>query len=202
MRKFARITAVFVLVLSAGFASAQQVDLMFGGGTLLSSSPFTASQSQPIIAEKGGPYPSASFDVLLHHRYGLNFEGFWKYKEGVYPGYGQAYRPIFIDGNALFQPRLGKKAGLDLMVGVGIESVRFNQTFVFNCGFSTCSTFDSSTHFMEHLGGGVRYYFWHRWPRVFVRPEVHYYHIQNNREFNSDNVVRAGGTLGFTFGGK
>jgi hypothetical protein len=33
-----------------------------------------------------------------------------------------------------------------------------------------------------------------------VRPEVHYYHIQNNLEFYSNNIVRAGATVGYTFG--
>jgi hypothetical protein len=59
LRKFARIAAVCalgvsVLGWSASFVSAQQVDVMVGGGTLLSSSPVTTTQNQPIIAEKGG----------------------------------------------------------------------------------------------------------------------------------------------------
>ncbi len=190
------------LVLGASFAWAQQADVMVGGGTLLSSSPFTASQNQPVIAEKGGPYPSASFDLLLHRRYGVNVEGAWKYKQSAYPGYGQAYRPILVDVNALFQPRLGKKVGADFMLGVGVQSVRFNQTDVSNCGYASCANYLNSNHFLEHLGGGLRFYFWHSWPRVFIRPEVHYYHIQNTTQFISGNVVRAGGSLGFTFGGK
>jgi hypothetical protein len=202
LRKFVLIVAVCALFLGASFAWGQQTDILVGGGTLLSSSPYTASQNQPVVGEKGGPYPSAGFDMLLHRRYGFNVEGAWKYKQGSYPGFGETYRPILYDVNALFQPRLGKKAGLDLMVGAGGESVVFYQGYSYGCPYASCSNFLSSTHFLEHLGGGVRYYFWHRWPRVFVRPEVHYYHIQNNREFNSNNVVRAGGSLGFTFGGK
>jgi hypothetical protein len=53
---------------------------------------------------------------------------------------------------------------------------------------------------MEDLGGGVRYYVWHRLPNVYVRPEVHYYHIQNNVEFNSSNLFRVGASIGYTFG--
>lgn len=197
MRKFALFAVVCALVLFASFASAQQVDVMAGGGTLLSSSPFTATQNQPVIAEKGGPYPSAGADIILYHRYGLNFEGAWKYKQGTYPGYEQGYRPILFDANALFQPRLGRKFGLDLMVGVGAESVRFYSGYSSSCSFASCNNFVNSNHFLEHLGGGVRYYFFHK---VYVRPEVHYYHIQNNIEFNSGNVVRAGASVGYTFG--
>jgi hypothetical protein len=35
---------------------------------------------------------------------------------------------------------------------------------------------------MVDIGGGVRYNFWRH---VFVRPEGHYYHIQNNVQFNT-----------------
>ena len=202
MRKFARIAAVCALGLcalgwSASNVSAQQVDVMAGGGTLFSSSPVTATQNQPVIAEKGSLYPSAGGDVILYQRFGLNFEGAWRWKEAVYPGYDQTYRPILLDVNALFQPRLGKKYGLDLMVGAGAESVRFYPGYGGTCPYASCSPFISNSHFLEHLGGGVRYYFFHR---LFVRPEVHYYHIQNNTEFSSGNVVRAGATVGYTFG--
>jgi opacity protein-like surface antigen len=51
---------------------------------------------------------------------------------------------------------------------------------------------------MEDLGAGVRYYVWHHF---FVRPEVRYYHIQNNTdEFNSSNIFRVGGSIGYTIG--
>ena len=124
LRKFARIAAVCALGVwalgwSASFVSAQQVDVMVGGGTLFSSTPVTATQNQPVIAEKGAPYPSVGGDVILYERFGLNFEGAWRWKEGVYPGYDQTYRPILLDVNALFQPRLSKKYGADIMVGVG-----------------------------------------------------------------------------------
>jgi|SRR5579863_765569 len=188
--------------MSASFVSAQTADVMVGGGTLLSASPFTASQNQPVVSERGGPYPSASFDMILYRRYGFNVEGTWKYKQGAYPGYGEGYRPILIDANALFQPHLGKKVGADFMVGVGAQTIQFNQSNISGCAYVSCANYLTSTHFMEHMGGGIRYYFWHAWPRVFIRPEVHYYHIQNNTQFNSGNVVRAGASLGFSFGGR
>jgi hypothetical protein len=49
---------------------------------------------------------------------------------------------------------------------------------------------------MEHLGGGLRYYFWRQF---FIRPEIHYYLIQNNVEFHSDNLFRASASIGYTF---
>jgi outer membrane protein W len=107
------------------------------------------------------------------------------------------YRPILTDFNAVFQPKLGKKIGLDLFGGIGVASTRFYVPEITQCNIGGCINYTSSDHFMEDFGGGLRYYVWHH---VFVRPEVHYYHIQNNVEFNSDNVVRVGGSIGYTIG--
>jgi hypothetical protein len=161
LRKFARIAAVCALGVwalgwSASFVSAQQVDVMVGGGTLLSSSPVTATQNQPVISEKGAPYPSVSGDVIFYERFGVNFEGAWKWKEGVYPGDDQTYRPILLDVNALFQPRLSKKFGADIMVGAGAESIRFYPGYGGNCSYASCSNFISSNHFLELIS-------WNTW---------------------------------------
>ena len=53
--------------------------------------------------------------------------------------------------------------------------------------------------FSLHLGGDIRYRVWRHF---FVRPEAHLYHIVNNVEFHSDNVLRVGGSFGYTFGPK
>ena len=88
------------------------------------------------------------------------------------------------DFNALFQPKLGKRVGLDLFGGIGIDSTRFYVPYTTSCSyFSGCINYSSSDHFIEHLSGGLRYYFFRRY---FIRPEIHYYHIQDN--VGSDNV--------------
>jgi hypothetical protein len=93
---------------------------------------------------------------------------------------------------------LGKKIGLDVMGGIGISATRFYLPEITSCNFTGCINYDSSHHFMEHLGGGIRYYVWHH---VFVRPEIHYYHVQNNtNEFNTENLFRVGASLGYTIG--
>jgi hypothetical protein len=45
----------------------------------------------------------------------------------------------------------------------------------------------------------VRYYFL---GNFFVRPEANWYYIRNNFEFHSDNVFRAGASVGYTFGSR
>jgi hypothetical protein len=46
-----------------------------------------------------------------------------------------------------------------------------------------------------HAGFGIRYSLWRNF---FIRPEANYYRIFNNT-FHSDNVVRLGASVGYTF---
>ncbi len=135
--------------------------------------------------------------MRFKHHLGFNVETAWSFHQVNYDGY-ETYRPVFTDVNALYQPQITKKIGLDLMGGIGVASTRFY--LASSCGTPGCVNFTSSNHFMEDLSAGVHYYVWHRLPHVFVRPEAHYYHIQNNFEFHSDNVVRLGASVGYTFG--
>ena len=198
MRKLALLAPVLALLFSCHLAAAQQGDIMFFGGALLSSAPSTNQLFSGNIAEKGGTYLGVSGDVVgFKRRLGFNVETTWRASQASYLGY-ETYRPILTDFNAVFQPKLGKKIGLDLFGGIGVASTRFYVPTIVSCSyFSGCINYTSSDHFMEDFGGGLRYYVWHH---VFVRPEVHYYHIQNNVEFNSDNVVRVGGSIGYTIG--
>jgi len=203
LRKFALLASACAVLLLASFASAQQGDIMVGGSILMSLSRPSdlATFHQPI--EKGGIYPSVSGDfVKFKHRLGINAETAWRYKEGDYPFNGETYRPIFTDVNVLFQPHLTKKVGLDIFAGVGVASSIFYVPYATSCSLQTsgCITYTTSNHFLEDIGGGVRYYVWHRLPHVFIRPEAHYYHIQNNFQFNSPNVFRVGASLGYTIG--
>jgi hypothetical protein len=197
LRKLALLAPVFVLLSLAQFATAQQGDVFLGGGTLLSSS----DSNSPFPSEKGGLYINLGGDVVFFKHVGVNVETAWKATQGVYVSGIENYRPILTDFNLLYQPRLGKKAGLDLMAGIGAASTRFYSP---GPSCSGCVNYVSTDHFMEHLGGGIRYYVWHH---AFVRPEIHYYHIQNNNNinnngaFSSNNVFRVGASIGYTFGG-
>jgi hypothetical protein len=198
LRKFALLFSACVVLLLANFASAQQTDIL-GGGSILTSLASTSDivSFQPPI-EKGGIYPSLGADVVaFRHRLGINVETSWRYHQASYYGY-ETYRPILTDVNVLFQPKLTRKFGLDVLAGVGIASNHFD--LLTSCGIPGCVNYTTSNHFMEDFGAGLRYYFWHHLPHVFVRPEGHYYHIHNNQGFNSDNVFRVGASIGYTFG--
>jgi hypothetical protein len=195
LRKF---ELVFAVPLFASFAYAQQLDFAVGASALLSSTYNSASQTYLPPAEKGGTYPSVSADVLFKSRIGFNGEVAFRAKQGLYNGY-QGFRPVFYDANGVFAPRVGKKLTAELMAGVGGESVIFYNQYA-TCNsyyFSGCRTNVSSNHFMIHIGGGVRYYFWHSF---FVRPEAHLYVIPNNVQFNSNYVGRIAVSIGYTVG--
>lgn len=199
MRKIAVIATVFVFVFSlATFASAQQADAMLGFGTLLSPGAASCSLDTFLCPEKGGTYTNLGGDVIFHHRLGLGFDAAWKSSVGDFAGLGQAYRPILFDFNGVFQPRLSKKAGLDLFGGIGWQTTRFYAFQATSDCISFGKCYTSSNHFLVDIGAGVRYYvFGH----IFVRPEARYYHVLNNSDvFSSGNVIRVGASIGYTIG--
>jgi len=200
LRKLALLAAVSSVLCFASFGSAQQADAMLGFGTLMS--PGAAGCSAPsavtfVCPEKGGLYPNISADVIFHRRVGFGFDAVWRGSQGNYGGEGLPYRPLLFDFNGVYQPRLSKKAGIDLMGGIGWQSTRFYSAN-YTCSYFSCTNYISSNHFLVDIGGGIRYYVW---GHVFVRPEAHYYKIVNNTDdFTSGNIVRVGASIGYTIG--
>ena len=195
MRKITFLAAVIAFLALGTFASAQQADAFFGFGTLMSSGSCDATTG--LCPEKGGLYTNLGADVVFHKRVGFAFETAWRASQGLYGGTGgQPYRPILTDFNILLQPKFGKKVGADLMGGIGWQSTRFYLPYCTNA--FTCNNFVSSKHFLVDIAGGLRYYVW---GHLFVRPEAHYYWINNNTDvFSSGNIIRVGASIGYTIG--
>ena len=155
-----------------------------------------ADSSHSPVSLSGGSYFSASGDVLLHKRFGVEAEVAWKGSRGIYypGGYNQHYRPSFADVNAIWIANRSKRLAPELMAGAGVENIRFYAGT--GCSQTTCNHFVTSNHFMGHVGGGLRIYAFHG---LFVRPEAHLYIVHNNVEFSSDHAVRYGASIGYTF---
>jgi hypothetical protein len=207
LRKFAFVATLFAFSVLANLASAQQADVALGFGTIMSPSASSCSTLTFLCPEKGAVYPAVGFDVIFHRRFGFAYDVTWRGGQGSYPTTGQAYRPIINDFNAVFQPRLGKKVGLDLVGGIGFQDTRaYGYQPTYSC-YALGACFTSTFHLLTDVGGGIRYYFWHH---VFLRPEVRYYWINNNNSgslssggnvsFTSGNIVRVGGSIGYTIG--
>jgi hypothetical protein len=205
LRKLAFLATVFSIVfMASNFASAQQGDAYFGFGTIISPGAarcgFTASSSTGYACpETGGLYPNIGADVIFHKRFGVGFDVAWRGSQGAYGGSGgEPYRPIIYNFNGVYQPRISKKVGLDLSAGIGAQSTRF-YTGQYSCSYFSCIDYTSSNHFLIDAGGGIRYYVW---GHFFIRPEAHYYWINNNTaDFTGNNVFRMGASIGYTIGG-
>jgi hypothetical protein len=197
LRKIAllSLTCASLLFSLSRLALAQHGDIMVNGGELESLTALTDVATFQPPQEKIGLYVGVEGEyVPARHRFGLNLESSWRYHRGDYYGY-ETYRPFFTDANALYQSKITKKVGLDLIGGIGVASNRFY--LLGPCGIPGCVNYTSSNHFMEDLAFGIRYPFLHH---LFVRPEVHYYHIHSNQGFNSDNVFRGAVSIGYRWG--
>jgi hypothetical protein len=201
LRKLGFLVVVLSFFALASLASAQQFDPMFGFSAVTSPGAAecgTSTSGQFACPEKGGIYPSVGADVIFAKRLGFGFDAVWRGGQGNYGNLGVPYRPILFDFNAVYQPRISKKAGFDLMGGVGWQDTRYySYSYSGNCVyFGAC--YNSSNHFLVDVGAGVRYYVWNH---VFVRPEVRFYDIINNTvDFTSGNIIRLGASIGYTIG--
>ncbi len=202
MRKLAFLVTVFAALVLPNLASAQQGDFAIGFATLVSPGASGCQGSDNFLGvicpEKGGLYPSIGGDAIFHKRLGVGFDITWRGGQGNFAGENAPYRPIIFDINGVYQPRLGKKAGLDLLGGIGWQDTRFyGFTPTFSCEeLNACYT--SSNHFLVDAGAGIRYYVW---GHVFLRPEVRFYHVLNNNDvFTSGNTIRVGASIGYTIG--
>ena len=194
MRKLCSLMVLAASFLMSGTLHAQQFDVGFGVGTLTAPSASSANGNHAPVSLTGGAYPVFSADLLLKKQFGVGGELAWRGSQNLYAGF-QPYRPLFYDFNGIYAPKLGKHAAAEVMAGIGWESLRFYQGFT-TCGAISCTDFVSSNHFMGHVGGGLRYYFY---GHFFVRPEAHLYMIHNNEEFSSGRAARFGVSLGYTF---
>jgi len=193
------VAALFSLLVCAVFAHAQKLDLAVNGSTLWSPKNTTASVGFLPPPLKGGTFVGGSAQYKWHQHLSFNVEGSVRYHQGIYNGF-QPYRPILYDANAVYATQFARKVRGDFMAGIGGETLLFYYPYSY-CGIPSggCRTYIDRTHFLVHLGAGLRYYVWRN---IFLRPEVHWYFVPNNYEFHSDNVFRLGASLGYTFGSK
>ena len=194
MKKSHLIAAVCVLFLTGVSAYGQQGDLAFGVSTIIAPSASADANGNVFPSLTGGAYPVFSGDVIFFKRQ-LGFGGdvAWRGSRGSFEGF--PYRPLFYDFNAVWVAPGAKHVTPELAAGIGAESVRFYQNFI-TCGFTSCTNYTSSNHFMAHFGAGLRLYVK---GNFFVRPEAHLYLVHNNVEFSSGRATRLGLSIGYTF---
>lgn len=201
MKQALRVVVLFSFVCAAlaafsNVAQAQRMDIGFGISNVVAPSATvvnTPSGSFINPSLSGGIYPGFSGNVLFYHNAGIGAEVFWRASRVDYAGAGFDFRPLLWDINAVYSPKLGPHAYLELVGGIGALSTRFYTGTT--CGIYTCSNYQSVNHFDVDLGGGIKLY---AHGGFFIRPEARYYFIHNNQEFSSGHAGRAGVTIGYT----
>src|SRR3954451_19782813 len=134
---------------------AQEISVAFGISGMGAPSATSASGSFSPQSIGTGTFPVVSGSFVTGKRIGIEGEVTWRATQNLYQGF-ENFRPIFYDFNAIFAPKLGNSATLELLGGVGAESVRFYG--VQNCGFAGCTNFVSANHLMGDVGAGLRLY--------------------------------------------
>ena len=186
--------ACAALAAFSNFAQAQKVDLAFGISTVDAPGASAASGNHQPVSLTGGTYPGFSGDVLFFHNLGIGGEIYWKANQGNYGGDPTLpFRPIFLDFNAVYAPRLASHTYLELVGGIGALDTRI---YCQQCGNGYNTNYSSDKHFMGDFGAGIKFY-----PKggFFVRPEAKLYLINNNLNFSSARVTRFGLSIGYTF---
>ena len=197
MKQTLRIALLFIFACAtlasfSNFAQAQKVDFAFGVSTVEAPA---ANATGPSLT--GGTYPGFSGDVLFWHNFGIGGEIFWRASQSVYNSslYGPIpYRPLFLDFDGVYSPKIASHAYLELSAGIGALDTR---QYCNGCGNGYNTNYSSDKHFMGDFGAGLKIY-----PKggFFIRPEAKVYLVTNNQLFSSSYSTRAGVSIGYTFG--
>lgn len=199
MKNSVLLACLLLLLALAPAVFAQSGDIAFGASGLIAAKPSSFDiNSGNFFAPTmgGGTYLGFTGDFLLKHHLGVEGEVQWRAHQNLYQGY-QPYRPLFFDFGGIWASRFGKYFGAELTAGIGASSTRFYTGYE-TCSFVSCTDYTSSNHFMGAFGGGIKLY---PTKNIFIRPELRYYAIHNNVEFAGNNAIRAGISIGYTFGG-
>ena len=184
--------ACAALAAFSNFAQAQKVDFAFGLSTVEAPA---ANSNGPSLT--GGTYTGFSGDVLPWHNFGIGGEIYWRATQSVYnSSYGPIpYRPLFLDFDGIYAPKLASHTYLELSAGIGAMDTR---QYCNGCGNGYNTNYTSDKHFMGDFGAGLKFY-----PKggFFIRPEAKVYLVTNNQLFSSSYATRFGASIGYTFGG-
>lgn len=191
MRK-AVVVAVFLFF---AMIAAQAQSVEFGLSTVSGNTSNSIDFSPQTIGS--GAYINLGGDYEFWHSVGFGGQVAWRASQAFWGG-TLPYRPIFWNFGGVFAPKL-KYVSPVLRAGIGAETLHF-YTGSTSCGYFGCANYQSTTHFMGVIGGGLRLY-----PKgggFFVEPEADLYLVHNNFEFGGPRVARYGMSIGYTFGEK
>ena len=200
--------SLLALALCAGstVASAQNVDVFFGVGTVMDTSSNqlidTFGTGNPYTTPKlGGSFGKIGADFMLTKRFGIGAETDFKFAQAAYAGLQT--RPVFWDINGIYTPTIGRYSRVvpELEAGLGGVHMAFSYASSSCDPFGGCSSstssVESSSHFQVHVAGGVRFYVT---KHAFVRPQVDFRYVPNFFQYGRNAVPEYGAAVGWSFG--
>lgn len=192
--RWALIAAVAVSL--ASLASAQSVDAFFGFDTLMASHYYANEGIAPSYLG-GGFYSGIGATFYFADGLGINGEVYWRDSVQDYGGY--SVRPVFYDFNLAWSPAAlsGNTVKPDFYVGVGDDNWRL-YTGEYICSTFSCTDYVASNHLTLDLGADAKIYVR---GHIFLAPEVHWYDIRHDFEYDVPDAWRVGIRLGYTLGG-
>jgi hypothetical protein len=208
LKHLSRIAPLFLLVICLGYvpqAKAQGFSVFFGVGTLQDSGSgqqldtFGDGNLYP-TPRLGGTFASFGGDFMFRPYLGVGAEYTARFTQAPYAGLN--YEPSFYDFNAVFKP-LPKATRIvpEIQAGIGGANLQFFYNSKFCDAFSGCATsnqyIESSNHFQEHAGAGIRFYL-NRW--LFIRPQVDVHYVNNFFQFGSNWVPQYSVAVGIATG--
>lgn len=203
IHRFAGLSLLFFVF--ALLARSQSGSVYFAGGSATDSSigPLNTlgggvSYNSPRL---GGFFETFGADVIFLRDHKLGVGGELSFRKDRGPYAGLAYRPMFYDINAVYQPwTVARRFAPELQAGFGRATLKFYYTpefcltFPQGCRLPTGPA-TSANYLQLHLGGGLRYYVY---KDLFVRPQLDIRWLHNLAYFGRSWVPEYSVALGYT----
>jgi hypothetical protein len=194
--------AISILILSAGFADAQaRLDVYFGMGTARAGSSneyfdLLDTGVYSISPALDGAFGKFGVGVMLTPNMGVGGEVTLRFRQGDYGGAG--YRPVLYDFNGIWTPSLSDRVMPEFQGGLGVFDMRFYDPTYFYYDYwsgNYTNYAGSSRHLQLHAGAGLRIYVT---PSIFIRPQVDYHWVRNNRWFKDKSIPAYTLSIGYS----
>jgi hypothetical protein len=198
------IPSISILILFASLAeAAPQFDVYFGMGTARDGSTdeyldFFDTGVYSLSPALDGTFGMFGGGIRLTPSLGFGAEATVRFRQGDYGGAG--YRPVLYDFNGIWTPSLGEYIMPEFQAGLGGLSMRFYDPTSLYYDFWNgryTNYVGSSNHLQLHAGAGLRVYVT---PRVFIRPQVDYHWVRNNRWFKDNGILAYTLSIGYSLG--
>jgi hypothetical protein len=143
-----------------------------------------------------GLFGTFGADAMFKPHLGFGGEVSLRFGKGAYSGL--AYRPVFYDFNAIWQPlSVTQRVVPEFQAGLGGVKMSFYFSSSNPLTGTSNALVGASSHFQLHGSGGIRFYVT---PSVYIRPQVDVRYVPNFFQFGRNTVLEYTMAIGYSFG--